>query len=229
MKDNYGRNIDYLRISITDKCNLRCLYCMAEDQKFSSGGLKINEFLKISEKMIDKGIKKIRITGGEPLMERKLPLMIKELKNQGIEDISITTNAILLSKYAEELKSAGLNRVNISLDTLKADKYKYITRGGDISKVFEGISACKKFGLNPIKINTVLLRDFNLDELEDFFEFSDKENLILRFIELMPIGEAIAFKDQVVKNNEILKANTSLKIYENDKDNRTCQVLLQRR
>ncbi|WP_138159157.1 GTP 3',8-cyclase MoaA [Peptoniphilus catoniae] len=213
VKDLYNRNIDYLRISITDKCNLRCRYCMAEDQKFSEDSLSLEEFLKISEIMIDKGIKKIRITGGEPLVEKNIFKLIEGFRDQGIEDISITTNGILLAEYVKDLKAAGLNRINISLDTLNEEKYEYITRGGKLSKVFEGIKACKEYDISPIKLNVVLLKDFNLDEFEDFLEFSDREDLIVRFIELMPIGEGIKFKDQLVKNSDIINNCKSLKKY----------------
>lgn len=218
MEDFYGRKIDYLRISITEKCNLRCRYCMAEDQKFAVEELSIDDYIKLARPMIKKGIKKIRITGGEPLLKKDLPILIKAFKKEGIEDISITTNGILLDKYAEELREAGLTRINISLDSLNEDKYRYITRGGDLSKVLNAIKICKDLKFDAIKINVVLLKNFNLDEFQDFLDFSDMEDLIVRFIELMPIGEAIKFKDQLVSNAELIKSNKDLKKYTGNKE-----------
>ena len=214
MKDRFGREIDYLRISITDRCNLRCRYCMPEDgfhKVDSRQVLTIDEYIEIVKAFKELGIKKVRITGGEPLVKYGVIDLIKGIKELGIEDISMTTNGILLKDMAKDLKEAGLSRVNISLDSLKEDRYSHITRGGNLKDVLEGIEACKKYGISPIKINTVVLRSFNLDEYKDFLELTKDEDIIVRFIELMPIGEAIKSKDDFVSNEELINLCGNLK------------------
>ena len=160
MRDNYGRNINYLRISVTDRCNLRCVYCMPEEGIKSLSHddiLRFEDTIKIVKVAATLGINKIRYTGGEPLVMKDIDKLIYETsKIQGIEDIAITTNGILLSDMAEDLKKAGLKRVNISLDTLDRDKFKSITRIGNLDKVMESIYKCLSLGLKPVKINTVL-------------------------------------------------------------------------
>ncbi len=193
MKDLYGREIDYLRISVTDLCNLRCQYCMPEDgvcKVDHDDMLTIEEFYEIASAFVSLGVKKIRITGGEPLVKNGIIELVERLSSLGIDDLSMTTNGLLLSKYAEQLKQAGLDRVNVSLDTLNPMKYKEITRGGDLLTVFSGIEKAKEVGLTPIKINTVLIGDFNQDEIENFVYITKEEEIDVRFIELMPIGEA---------------------------------------
>jgi len=193
MLDSQGRNINYLRVSVTDRCNLRCIYCMPEsgiDKKQHEDILRFEEILKVVEAAVSLGVKKIRYTGGEPLILPNIDKLICETsKLKGIEDISITTNGILLSDMAEDLKKAGLNRVNISLDTLSKHKFKSITRLGDIDKVFSAIDKCISIGLNPIKINTVLMKGINDKEVKDFIKFAKEMPVEVRFIELMPIGE----------------------------------------
>ncbi|MDO5018052.1 MAG: GTP 3',8-cyclase MoaA [Lagierella massiliensis] len=213
MKDRFGREIDYLRISITDRCNLRCKYCMPEDgflKVDSKEVLTIDEYLQIAKAFKDLGIKKIRITGGEPLVKRGVIDLVKGLSKMGIEDISMTTNGILLKDMAKDLKEAGLNRVNISLDSLKPNRYEEITRGGKLEDVLQGIRECKKYGISPIKINTVVLRSFNLDEYKDFLDLTKDEDIVVRFIELMPIGEAIKHKKDFISNEELIKSSTKL-------------------
>lgn len=207
MKDALGRKIDYLRISVTDKCNLRCKYCMPEEgitHLNHNEILSIDETLKIVEVFKDLGIKKVRLTGGEPLVRNGILDLVKGIKNMGIEEICMTTNAIKLYDMAEDLKESGVDRFNISLDTLDADKFRDITRGGDLKKVLKSIDKLKQMDMNPIKINTVVMRHFNYDEIEDFVKFAEK-GVVVRFIELMPIGEAIGKSDDYVSNEEIIK------------------------
>lgn len=207
MKDNFGRDINYLRISITDKCNLRCKYCMPEDgvsKVEHEDVLTIEEYLKIVKVFKNLGIRKVRITGGEPLVKKGITELISGCKEVGIEEIAMTTNGILLKDKAKELKKAGLSRVNISLDSLNKDKYADITRGGNLEDVLKGIEACKKEGITPIKLNTVIIKSFNLDEFRNFVDLTKTEDISVRFIELMPIGEGIKYKDDFVSNEYLL-------------------------
>ena len=215
MKDSFGREINYLRISLTDRCNLRCKYCMPEDgiSKFSHDEiLTLEELYEIIEIFVELGINKIRFTGGEPLVRKGIVELISKVsKLHGVKDIAMTTNGILLKAYAKDLKDAGLNRVNISLDTLDEDKYRTITRGGNLLRILEGIEEAKKVGLTPIKINTVLIGGFNDDEIESLVGLTERENIDLRFIELMPIGEAASWaKENFISNNRVLEKVGSL-------------------
>lgn len=197
MKDNCGRNIEYLRVSITDRCNLRCIYCMPEhgiEKKHHNDMLRFEEIMKIIKAAASLGVKKVRFTGGEPLVVKDIDQLIHQTsKIEGINDLSITTNGVLLDDMLEDLVKAGLSRVNISLDTLAADKYKKITRVGNIDKVFSAIDKCLCLGLKPVKINTVLIRGINDNEIGDFIKLAKEMPLEIRFIELMPIGEGIQF------------------------------------
>lgn len=192
--DKFGRVHNYLRISVTDRCNLRCKYCMTEDGVDfinHENILKYEEMINIIKAGVDLGINKIRITGGEPLVRKGIESFIADLnKINEINDISMTTNGVLLAAKAEKLKEAGLKRVNISLDTLKSDKYEEITRNGNIQNVLNGIKEAIKVGLKPIKINTVLIKGFNDDEIEELIKLTIKDEIQLRFIEYMPIGHA---------------------------------------
>lgn len=205
MKDRFGRNIDYLRISVTDNCNLRCIYCMGE---------KNNKFLNLDEKLTNEeiykivcefsklGIKKIRITGGEPLVRKDILKLIEDInKIDGIEEIYITTNGILLLDYIETLAKNGVKGVNISLDSLKYDRFKNITRGGELNKVLKAIDKCIENNIK-VKLNTVIIDEINKDEILDFVNLTITKPIDIRFIELMPIGEGKKFKP--VTNSEIL-------------------------
>ncbi|HAE91030.1 GTP 3',8-cyclase MoaA [Tissierella praeacuta] len=210
MKDSFGREINYLRISLTDRCNLRCIYCMPEKgvSKFSHEEiLTLEEVYEITKVFVELGVNKIRFTGGEPLIRKGIiDLIYKVSKLDGVKDLAMTTNGILLKEYAKELKKSGLNRVNISLDTLDEEKYSLITRGGKLKNVLEGIEEAKKVGLTPIKINTVLIGGFNDDEIESFIGLTEKEDINIRFIELMPIGEAAGWaKEKFISNDIILE------------------------
>lgn len=193
--DSFRRKITYLRVSITDRCNYRCTYCKPEEQfKFIPHEeiLRYEEIVEIIEEAVGLGITKVRITGGEPLVRKGIVDFIKKLKRiEKLEDISLTTNGCFLAGYAEELKAAGLNRVNISLDSLQKNKYRKITRGGNLERVLKGIDSALKAGLLPIKINTVLIKGINDDEVEDFVRLTLERPLNIRFIELMPSGEKV--------------------------------------
>ncbi len=195
--DSFGRSINYLRISVTDRCNLRCLYCMPPEgvpQMPHSEILSYEEIRTVVRAATELGICKIRLTGGEPLVRAELPKLIRMLSQvEGIEELSLTTNGTFLKKYALELKQAGVSRVNVSLDTLKADKFRYITRLGKLKTVLEGIEAAKEVGFDPVKINTVIMRGINDDEILDFAKMTYEEGCHVRFIELMPFKGAAEF------------------------------------
>jgi len=207
--DNLGREISYLRVSITDRCNYRCIYCKPEEQfEFIPHEeiLRYEEIVEIIEEAVNLGVSKVRITGGEPLARKGVIDFIKKLREiKKLEDISLTTNGFFLSEYAERLKDAGLNRVNISLDSLQEEKYKKITRGGSLETALKGIDSALKAGLLPIKINTVLIRGINDDEVEDFVRLTLERPLNIRFIELMPSGEKLKdnYNDKFISVLEI--------------------------
>ena len=200
LKDKYERVIDYMRISITDRCNLRCVYCMPEKgvKLFEHRDiLTYEEIIRVVVIAASLGVRKVRITGGEPLVRKNISFLIASLKAiKGIDDISLTTNGILLEKYARVLADSGLNRVNISLDSLRPDRYKEITRGGDISLIMKGLDAAEKAGLLPIKINMVPIRNLNDDEIIDFALVTLKTARHVRFIEFMPIGSRDLWSDE---------------------------------
>lgn len=192
MKDAKGRKINYLRVSVTDRCNFRCVYCMPEEginQKSHDDILRFEEIVEFIKQVVPLGITNVRITGGEPLVRKGIVDFVSEVsKIKGIQDISMTTNGSLLSKYAKPLKRAGLDRVNISLDSLDESKFKNVTRRGDLTSVHKGIKSALEAGLNPVKINCVLVRGFNDDEISDFVNLTIDNSLYVRFIELMPLG-----------------------------------------
>ncbi|MBM4447854.1 MAG: GTP 3',8-cyclase MoaA [Chloroflexi bacterium] len=196
LSDSFQRPIDYLRISVTDRCNLRCIYCMpAEgiDLLRHDDILSYEEIYRVAATAAELGIKKIRITGGEPLVRIGLSRLVQMLAQiDTIDDIALTTNGTLLARYAEELKAAGLRRVNISLDTLKADKFKQITRGGDLADVLASIGAAGVAGLKPIKINMVVMAGINDDEVLDFARKTVADGWHVRFIEHMPLNREMA-------------------------------------
>jgi cyclic pyranopterin phosphate synthase len=199
--DSFGRSINYLRISVTDRCNLRCIYCMPPEgvpQMSHSEILSYEEIQTVSRAAAELGINRIRVTGGEPLVRAELPNVIKMLSQiEGIQELSLTTNGTMLKKYAWELKKAGLSRVNVSLDTLKPDKFRYITRLGKLKDVLEGIEAAREAGLQPVKINTVVMRGINDDEILDFARMTCEDRWHVRFIELMPFKGVAEFVPSV--------------------------------
>lgn len=194
LKDAYGRKINYLRISLTDRCNLRCNYCMPPngvDPIEHERILRYEELILIIEAAAQLGISSIRLTGGEPLIRKGVIPFIKLISSiEGIDDIALTTNGVLLGEMGQDLKKAGISRVNISLDTLDREKYKKITGKDSLHKVINSIDASFGLGFNPIKINVVLLKDYNFDEVLDFVNMSKDRPLHIRFIEMMPLGES---------------------------------------
>jgi cyclic pyranopterin phosphate synthase len=190
LSDTFNRPINYLRISVTDRCNLRCIYCMPSegiDLLPHSDILTYEEITTIVRLAAELGINKLRLTGGEPLVRARLPELVAMLaKIDTIDDISLTTNGALLRNYAGELKGAGLKRVNVSLDSLNQDKFERITRHRKLDDVLQGIEVAKACGLNPVKINMVVMRGVNDDEILDFAKLTITEGWHVRFIELMP-------------------------------------------
>jgi len=210
LSDSFQRPINYLRISVTDRCNLRCMYCMpAEGVKLVSHQdvLTYEEIYTIARAAAELGISKVRITGGEPLVRLGLPELIWMLRGiDAIDDISLTTNGILLSRYASELKRAGLRRVNISLDTLRQDRFEFIT-GSDypLSQVLQGIEASRSVGLSPVKLNMVVMAGINDDELASFAQKTIDEDWHVRFIELMPFRGVSTKSSQFVPVSQMRK------------------------
>ncbi len=190
--DNFGRKIDYLRLSITDRCDFRCVYCMAEDMQFlpRKEVLSLEEIVRLSESFVSLGIRKIRITGGEPLIRKDALHLLKELGQiKQLDELCITTNGSHLKKYADALYSAGIDRINISLDSLSPSRFKQLTRIGDLANVIEGIDACRKLPFKKIKINAVLMKNFNFDEVIPLTHFALERGVDISFIEEMPLGE----------------------------------------
>ena len=192
LSDSFQRPINYLRISVTDRCNLRCVYCMpAEGVDLMSHNdiLSYEEIHTVVKAAAELGINKVRLTGGEPLVRAGLPELVRLLAGiYSIDDISLTTNGTLLAEYATELKEAGLNRVNVSLDTLKPDRFEQITRCGNLEDTLAGIEAARAAGLNPVKINVVAMGGINDDELVDFAAKTVSDGWHVRFIEHMPVN-----------------------------------------
>ena len=215
MKDSLGREIDYLRISLTESCNLRCIYCMPEGvaPKVCGETLTKENIFNIVEVAVELNIKKIRLTGGEPLLRQDIVEIVQGIKDRGIEKIYITTNGILLSEKIEKLKKAGLKGVNISLDTLDREQFNYITRGGDLERVLQGIEKALNLNLE-VKINSVIMKDINENAIEELAKLTLNSQLDVRFIELMPIGQGKKFTG--ISNNDIY--DRLEKIFEFDRD-----------
>ncbi len=190
--DSFGRSITYLRISVTDRCNLRCVYCMPKEGlhwQSRADQLTADEIARVVEAAVRGGVNRVRFTGGEPLVHPDIVEIVRRVAAiPGIEDMSLTTNAMLLERLAAPLALAGLRRVNISMDSLDADKFKRITRGGDINRVWRGIAAAERMGLTPLKLNTVVVRGLNDNELPELARLTIENEWHIRFIELMPIG-----------------------------------------
>ena len=204
MQDSFGRRIEYLRISVTDKCNLRCVYCMPEaglPWLKHEQILSYEEIAAIVHSMARMGLRRVRLTGGEPLVRRNLAHLVRLLRAiPQIEDIALSTNAVLLAECAEELRQAGINRVNISLDSLREDRVDALARrAGSYQKILEGIAAAERVGFQPLKINVVLTRGRNDDEIEDFARLTVSRRWHVRFIEVMPTGDNL----DVSENNYI--------------------------
>ncbi|MEG2936095.1 MAG: GTP 3',8-cyclase MoaA [Clostridium sp.] len=221
MNDIQGRKIDYLRISLTDKCNLNCKYCMPkgicnEKVTMKLGLEEINEIIKA---FADLGINKIRFTGGEPLIVEGIEDIIKNTSEiKGIKDISITTNGINLAERIEALKKSGLTRVNVSMDTLQEEKYEQITGKASFSKVRAGIIKAMDLGVTPVKLNVVMMKEINMSEMSDFINLTRNYEVDVRFIELMPIGAGIKlFKDNFISASDVIKEHPELISLEHQK------------
>jgi cyclic pyranopterin phosphate synthase len=194
MTDPFGRRISYLRVSVTDRCDLRCFYCMSEDMTFlpKADLLTLEELDRLCSAFIAKGVTKLRLTGGEPLVRRNVMGLVRSLsrhlKTGALQELTLTTNGSLLSKYADELADCGVKRINVSLDTLDAAKFKTITRWGDLAKVMAGIDAAQAAGL-AVKINAVALKNLNEDEIPALMEWAHGRDMALTLIEVMPMGD----------------------------------------
>jgi cyclic pyranopterin phosphate synthase len=190
--DPLGRKIDYVRLSVTDKCNLRCFYCLPKGHREFGDReeyLTFDETERVIGAFADLGVRHVRITGGEPLVRKNLPFLARRLSAlPGIEDLSLSTNAMLLADNARTLRAAGVRRLNVSLDTLRADRFRQITGNDGLDRVLDGLRAAKSAGFSPIKINMLALAGINDDEIEDMVEFCIEHGFSLRFIETMPVG-----------------------------------------
>jgi len=205
--DGFQRGIDYLRVSVTDRCNLRCIYCMPpEGVPLLSHRdiLSFEEILLVVRAAVETGMDKVRITGGEPLVRAGIVELVRMISVvKGIRDISMTTNGLLLDRYAGKLAEAGLQRINVSLDTLKPDRFRQITRTGDLADALRGLESARKAGLNPVKINVVPMQGINDDEIRDFARMTLEEGWNVRFIELMPLNGAAGLVPSSLLRREI--------------------------
>lgn len=206
--DIYGRQLSYVRISVTDRCNFRCAYCMPEEGVQCMGHdeiLRYEDILFLCSVLRELGVRKIRFTGGEPLVRKGLVSLLALLKADFPElKLALTTNASLLERYAAELKGIGLHSLNISLDTLDSRKFKKITRIGSLDEVIKGIRAAKRAGITNIKLNTVLIRGFNDTEIRNLLSFSKQEGLLLRLIEFMPLEDEVWSEANFISGKEII-------------------------
>ncbi len=207
--DTFGRGHDNLRISVTDRCNIRCFYCMPEENvKFEPrehvlSFEEIERFVRIAAGL---GVRKIRITGGEPLVRKDLPTLIRKLSAvPGIEDLALTTNAVLLAAHAQELYDAGLRRINIHLDTLDRARFKKITRRDELHRVLEGIEACRRIGYGPIKINAVAVKNLVEPDIVPLARFGREHGIEIRYIEFMPLdAQGLWLRDKVLSADEMI-------------------------
>lgn len=210
MIDKHSRKISYLRVSVTDLCNLRCVYCMppgGAELSRKEEILSLEEILKLIKHGVSLGVNKIRITGGEPLVRKGITSLIRKISEiRGVDDIAMTTNGVFLKEFATELKSSGLSRLNISLDTMREDRFHDITRGGNIADVFEGVEAVLKAGFKGTKMNAVVMRGDNDDEIHDFVGYILERDIELRFIELMASGwKDMVDEDRFMPTSEIME------------------------
>lgn len=216
MRDNQGRNICYLRLSVTDLCNFRCRYCMPAEgacKRAHSEMLSFEELEEIVRAAVSLGVDKVRLTGGEPLVRRGLAALCRRLRAiDGLRELTITTNAALLPQYAEELKQAGVDRLNISLDTLDADRFAALTRGGSLADTMAGMQAAWEAGFRGTKLNAVLLGGVNEDEIPALAALAEDGRYEVRFIELMPIGECADWpRERFLPADAVLKALPELR------------------
>jgi cyclic pyranopterin phosphate synthase len=208
MIDSYNREINYLRVSVTDRCNLRCIYCMPKEGLSLLGHddiLRYEEIFRVIQASMKLGVVKVRVTGGEPLVRRGILDFLRKLKTMdGLRDVSLTTNGILLESLAEDIFKAGITRINISLDSLNQEKYEYVTRGGSLERVLRGIDEAHRAGFFPIKINIVVIKGFNDDEILSFVRQTIDKPYQIRFIELMPFGRVGMDHEEKYLSNETI-------------------------
>lgn len=206
--DRFGRKIHYLRISLTDHCNLRCVYCMPEDMTFRPNAdlMQDDEVIQLVRLFTNLGFDKFRLTGGEPTVRAHVVDLVREIADTpGVRSLSMTTNGVLLGKLAEPLKKAGLQRVNVSLDTLNPAKFKRLTRWGTLEQVWQGIEAAEQAGLTPMKLNAVVVRGYNESDVVDLAALTLEKPWQVRFIEMMPFAGATEFQQtQVVRAQEMM-------------------------
>jgi len=191
--DKFGRRVDYIRLSVTDRCDFRCVYCMTEDMTFLPRAqiLSLEELYQVARAFTELGVKKIRLTGGEPMVRSDVMSLINRLgKLPGLEELLLTTNGAQLDKYAVPLKEAGLSRINISIDSLDAERFRRISRVGKLEKVLAGIDAARRAGFDRIKLNSVIMRGYNEDEVIPLTDYALSRDIDIAFIEEMPLGEA---------------------------------------
>lgn len=209
LKDSYGRAIRDLRISITDRCNFRCFYCMPQEAmewKPKPEILTYEEIIRLAEVFVSLGINKLRVTGGEPMLRRDLESLIERLARiEGVEDLAMTTNAHFLRGRAKALKDAGLNRITISLDSLTPDRFALLTGRNELTQVLDGIDAAIEAGLSPVKINSVAMRGINDDQAVDFARFAREKGVHVRFIEFMPLDNGKVWRREMVVPGEELR------------------------
>lgn len=190
--DDFGRRVRYVRISVTDRCDFRCVYCMSEEMTFLPRAqvLTLEELGMVARAFVEMGVEKVRLTGGEPLVRRDIDRLVEDIGGlPGLRDFAMTTNGAGLVKHAQRLRDAGLKRLNISLDTLDAERFRQLTRTGDLARVLEGIRAARSAGFERIKLNAVVLKGRNDDEVVDLVGFARSEGLDISFIEEMPLGD----------------------------------------
>lgn len=191
LQDRFGRRVDYLRLSVTDRCDFRCVYCMAEDMTFlpRRDVLTLEQLYDVGAAFVELGVKKIRLTGGEPLVRNNVLSLVSRLGElEGLEQLNLTTNGAQLRKFAQPLKDAGLSGINISLDSLRPERFRELTRTGELHKVVDGIDAAREAGFQRIKINAVMMTGRNDDEIFDLVDFARDRNIDISFIEEMPLG-----------------------------------------
>lgn len=208
-QDRFGRDISYLRISLTDRCNLRCVYCMPEDMTFRPRAelMQDEEVLTLVRLCAELGFHKFRLTGGEPTVRANIVDLVRDItQTPGVRSLSMTTNGLLLKQLAQPLAVAGLQRVNVSIDTLDATKFKRLTRWGDVQDVWEGIVAAEAAGLLPMKLNAVIVRGYNESDVVDLAQLTLYHNWQMRFIEMMPFGDVADFQQSQVVSAQEMRA-----------------------
>ena len=224
--DPFGRAITYLRVSVTDRCDFRCVYCMSEDMAFlpKRDLLTLEELDRICSTFIAQGVRKLRITGGEPLVRRDILTLFRSLSRHldagGLDELTVTTNGSQLARHARDLAACGVRRINVSLDTLDADKFRRITRWGDLTKVLQGIDAAQEAGLR-VKINTVALKGVNEEEIETLLEWAHGRGMDLTLIEVMPLGEIDGQRIDQFLPLSLVRARLASRYTLSDLDDRT--------